>query len=403
MKNLYLKGILLLAYLNFFIQINIQAQCLCTGGIPAKAIKQSITIAPTTASALTYSFQQFDPTIGTLSCVTLRDTISGVSVSGAINTGSRTASGPPVASDSTIFDFLLALTNTVSGPGISISNTFTKTYGPDTLSYYGTTGDTVTHGPDNVINNPINIKKIGGNAAYVGNGTVNFIYTINGGMIDTRGGPNYRTKVTTVFGGTLNLTYYWCPTIALGNAISNFSIFKKNGSVSLQWLGDNDQKDITYEVEYSRDGEQWQPVGTIPAGSAPIGTVAQYQYQFNPSQIDVGQIYFRIKRSDSEGNFLYSVVKGINLQQADRRPGMQIYPNPVNQKILIQFDEQQNGNFSFELVNTTGQVIEKRQVQLTGTSISNMELSTKPASGIYFLRAVDPAHNRQFLTKVIVN
>ena len=134
---------MLCACLHFFHHSSLYAQCLCTGGIPATAITQSISISPTTASALTYTFQQFDPSIGNLSCITLKDTISGVSVSGAINTGARTASGPPVASDSTIFDFLLALTNTVSGPGISISKTFTTTYGPDTLSYYGTPGDTV--------------------------------------------------------------------------------------------------------------------------------------------------------------------------------------------------------------------------------------------------------------------
>jgi hypothetical protein len=35
--------------------------------------------------------------------------------------------------------------------------------------------------------------------------------------------------------------------------------------------------------------------------------------------------------------------------------------------------------------------------------MTNLNLSVKPASGIYFLRAVNPANNRQFLTKVIVN
>jgi hypothetical protein len=32
-----------------------------------------------------------------------------------------------------------------------------------------------------------------------------------------------------------------------------------------------------------------------------------------------------------------------------------------------------------------------------------MDLSSKPASGIYFLRVVNTANNHQFLTKVIVN
>ena len=75
----------------------------------------------------------------------------------------------------------------------------------------------------------------------------------------------------------------------------------------------------------------------------------------------------------------------------------------MNQNIIVQFDEQQTGNFSLELLNTAGQVIERKQVQLVGSSVTNMDLTVKPASGIYFLRAVNPANNKQFLTKVIVN
>src|SRR6185295_18068073 len=130
-------------------------------------------------------------------------------------------------------------------------------------------------GPDNIITTPRSIATTGGNAAYVGVGTVNFVYAINGGMITLDGGSNYNSSVTTVIGGILRLTYYWCPTIPLGAAISNFSLYKKNGTVSLQWLGTNDQKDIAYEIEYSKDNETWQTTATVPDGSAPAGTVAQ--------------------------------------------------------------------------------------------------------------------------------
>jgi hypothetical protein len=394
MKNLYFRGFMLLACFNFFCQSSLYAQCLCSGGIPATAIDQTISISPTTTSTLNFGFQQFNPAIGNLSCVALHDTIVGNSVTGALNTGPlRTA-----------FLFALTLVNKVSGPGISISNVYSSTHGIDTLEPFGVVpGDSITYGPENIITNPNGFATAGGNAAYLGTGTVNFVYDVNGGMITVQGGSNYTSSVTTVIGGVLRLTYYWCPTIPLGSAISNFSIFKKNGTISLQWLGTNDQKDIVYEIEYSRDNENWQKAGTVPAGSAPTGTVAQYQYQYNPTQADVGEIYFRIKRTDSQGNVVYSIIKVVNLEQADQRPGIQIYPNPVSRHILIQFDEQQTGNFSVELVNTTGQVIERKQEQLSGNSIINLDLSIKPASGIYFLRAVNQVNNKQFLTKVIVN
>ena len=394
MKNLYLRGFVLLLCILFFNHSTSYAQCLCTGGIPATAIDQTISISPTTASTLNFNFQQFNPALGNLSCVSLHDTISGNSVTGALNTG-------PIR---TAFLFQLTLVNNVSGPGISISNIYSATHGIDTLEAFGVVpGDSITYGPENIITNPDGFVSTGGNAAYLGTGTVNFVYDINGGMITIQGGSNYKSSVTTVIGGIMKLTYYWCPTVPLGSAISNFSVYKKNGTISLQWLGTTDQKDIIYEIDYSNDNEHWQAAGSIPAGSAPAGTVAQYQYQYNPTKADVGDIYFRIKRTDAEGNVIYSVIKVVNLQQEDQRPGIQIYPNPVTQKILIQFDEQQTGNYSLELVGTTGQVIAKRQVQLSGVSIVNMDLSSKPASGIYFLRVVNMVNNKQFLAKVIVN
>jgi hypothetical protein len=393
MKNLYLRGLLLSACVIIFLHLSSFAQCTCTGGIPATAINQSITISPTTTSTLNFSFQQFNPAIGNLSCVSLHDTITGNSVTGAGNTGP----------DSTAFLFQLTLTNKISGPGITMTHVYNSVHGYDTLAPFGIPGDTITYGPENIITFPTGIGNTGGNAAYLGLGTVNFSYSINGGMITLDGGSNYNSSVTTVIGGTLKLTYYWCPTVALGAEISNFSVYKKNGNISLQWLGTTDQQDIIYEIDYSNDNEHWLAAGTVPAGSTPAGTVAQYQYQYNPTKADVGDLYFRIKRTDAEGNVVYSVIKAVNLQLEDQRPGIQIYPNPVNQKILIQFDEQQTGNYVLELVGTTGQVIARKQVQLSGASITNMDLSNKPASGIYFLRAVNMANNRQFLTKVIVN
>jgi len=405
---------MLCACFCFFNQSFLYAQCLCSGGIPATAIDQTISISATKTSTLNFNFQQFDPSIGTLSCVSLHDTIVGTSVTGVRNTSARGVPagwvappayvpGPPIPEDSTAFLFQLTLNNKVTGPGISISHVFTTTYGYDTLAYYGVPGDSATHGPDNIITNPNGFASTGGNAAYLGVGTVNFTYTINGGLITLDGGSNFNESITTVIGGILHLTYYWCATTPLGVGISNFSAFKQNGNVLLQWLGTTDQKDITYAIEYSKDNEHWQTTGTVPAGSAPAGTVAQYQYQYHIAPTDLGQIYFRIRRTDAEGNFVYSIIKMINFQQADQLPGIQIYPNPVNNHIAIQFDEQQTGYYSLELVNTVGQVIEKKQVQLSGNTMTGMDLVKKPSQGIYFLRVVNQANNRQFLVKVLVN
>ena len=183
---------MLLACLLFLYQSPLSAQCTCTGGIPATAIDQSITISPTTTSTLNFNFQQFNPAIGNLSCVSLHDTLVGTSVTGALNTGPlRTA-----------FLFALTLVNKITGPGISISNVYSTTHGIDTLDPFGVVPtDSITYGPENIITNPNCFCSAGCNPAYLGTGTVNFVYDVNGGMITIQGGSNYKSSVTTVIRG----------------------------------------------------------------------------------------------------------------------------------------------------------------------------------------------------------
>jgi hypothetical protein len=391
MKHVYALTIVGLAFIASSIPQSTSAQCTCSSGLPATGVSQSVTVAPSVASSVVFNFQKFDPSIGTLSCVTVRDTITGVSTSGAINTGP----------DSTIFKFLLSMTYDISGPGIDITEDFNTTYGPDTLAPYGDPADTVTYGPTNIIPTAHGVDKTGGNAAYIGFGTVSLVYNINGGMITTKGGPNYRSKVTTVFGGTLNLTYFWCPTIPLGTLISNFSAYKTDNHIMLQWIASNDQTNVSYEIQYSKNGNDYVAIGNVPSNIATAGTATQYQYQYNPSSSDVGEIYFRIKRTDASGNSTYSMIKVVNLGIA-QRIGIQTYPNPVVRTVMVQFDESQNGNFILELVNTTGQVIQQKSVVLSGSNLTKFDLDARPIKGLYFLRAKNINNNKQYVTKLMI-
>jgi len=381
-----------LAFIAASIPQSTFAQCTCSSGLPATAISQSVTIAPTLASTLTFTFQQFDPSIGDLSCVRLRDTISGTSTSSALN------SGP----DSTAFLFQLTLASKITAPGIVINKVFNKTYGYDTLSPYGVPGYKITYGPDNIFNGSTGTGSTGGNAAYLGTGTIGTSYTVSGGLITLDGGANDTTTIVTTIWGTLNLTYYWCPSLPLATAISNFSASKKDNYVMLQWIAANDQNNINYEIEYSRNGEDYAPVGNVPANIATAGTVTQYQYKYNPSPADMGEIYFRIKRTDASGNISYSMIKVVNLS-ATHRIGIQTYPNPVVKTVMVQFDENQNGNFMLELVNITGQVIQQKSVVLSGSNMTRLDLDTHPIRGLYFLRAKNISNNKQYVTKVMIN
>ena len=151
----YLKSVLMKRVYPLLIAVTLltanlpriaEAQCTCTGGIPATPVDYYASFGPTNTSSTSVSFPQFNPSIGTLACLKLRDSISGVSTTHVQNTGP----------DSTEFEFLLTVSNNIKGPaggGINIVQPFNQTYGPDSLAPFGTPGDSKTYGPDSIFNN----------------------------------------------------------------------------------------------------------------------------------------------------------------------------------------------------------------------------------------------------------
>lgn len=391
MKNIYTKISIHLLGLLLYLPAGVTAQCLCAAGVPATPQTQVVTIPPTTISTLNFTFQQFNPSIGTLQCVKLIDTITGISYTGARNTGP----------DSTDFLFLLSLTNKVSGPGISMTRPFTQTYGYDLLAPYGDplNGDTITYGPTNIINTPISTASTTGNAAYIGAGTVNIVYAINGGMITQDGGSNYKSAVSTTIGGSMSLTYYYCPNSLLASGLQNFSAQKVDKNIVLKWEAQNAADISLFDIEYSIDGITFSPVATLEANRSSASSSYNYNYALNGSS--EGAVYFRIKQTSINNKTSYSAVQKIMLNQKNN-PGITIRPNPVVTGLSVSFDRPLTGDYSVDLVSLSGQVIVNKKVKLTNSNTIPVNWTSKPAPGIYFTRITNTSTMEQQIVRVVV-
>jgi len=334
-----------------------------------------------------------------LSCLTFDDTITGVTLTKVQNTGST----------KTIFKFLLTVADDLEGPAggdISIGNSSSRIYGPDTLSAFGLAGDTATHGPDTVINNEIGFASSNaGMAQYMGSGNVDFTYTINGGVVSTKGGLNYGYNVNTNYWGTFKITYYWCPNIVLSTTITNFSATPANGSILLQWLANNQQPNTQYEIQISKDGKSYYPVGQAEGDASATGTSAKYQYQYNPDPAYVGKLYFRIEEKDAAGKVSFSEVIIVDPNGSGKNAfvSCQTFPNPATNSLQVLFNSNQTGRFLVELVATSGQVVQKKAVTLTGNNQIRLDLNPQPVKGLYFLRTTDQTHEHSYISKVLIN
>jgi hypothetical protein len=374
------------------------AQCTCTGGIPATPVDYYATFGPTNTSSTSVSFPQFNPAIGTLACLKLKDSISGISSTHVTNTGP----------DSTQFEFLLTVSNNIKGPaggGINILQPFSQIYGPDSLAPFGIPGDTITYGPDTVFNNATSSGSSTSTAPYLGLGNVDFTYQISGGVNSLEGGLNYLAGPTTVYWGEFHLTYYWCPAAPLATSITNFTAVPNGNSILLQWLATNQEPNTTYEIQISTDGKNFTTLGEAESDAASTGSSSKYDYQYNFNPATVGQLYFRVQETDGTGRVSYSeiVVVDPNNNSSANNISYSTYPNPATNSLLFQFNSNQTGRFLLQLINTAGQTVQETAVTLTGTNQIQMNLSPQPVRGLYFLRTSDLTHNRSFVSKVFID
>jgi hypothetical protein len=309
--------------------------------------------------------------------------------------------------DTVQYAFLLSLTAALTGPsggGINISQSYTETYGPDSLAPFGEAGDTITYGPQAIFTNAPGFGSTNSDVTpYEGTGSIKFKYSISGGVLTTEGGANYNAGPTTFYSGAVQLTYYWCPTIILSETIQNFTATPQGTNILLQWATLNQQANTQYEIQVSQDGQNFSNVGQTEGNASATGTAAKYQYQYYPDPSYVGKLYFRIIETDPSGQVSASVVLVVDPNGGTNSISYQTFPNPATNSLQMQFNSDQTGRFLVELVSTSGQIVQQEEVTLAGTSAIRLDLNPHPARGLYFLRATDITHDRSYVTKVFIN
>ena len=392
MKNfLHTRPYFLLFLLLAYLPSRSYGQCTCSGGDPASALTYYYPLDTTDAPTTTISFPKFNPSVGVLACLRFRDTLSLISTSDVINTASV-----PVN-----YRFLLSVTNDITGPGVSVNESSTRNYGPTLLTQAGDPADRTIYGPDTLFKSSTHSNNGGSIASYLGSsGNVDFVYTVNGGLISTQGGINYTYQIVSKYWGGFSLTYYWCPMLTLATNIKNFSAFKKDKAILLKWITDNNTAGTSYQIEYSTDGNRFISVGQSDPNDL-SGASTQHEFQYAPGNSTSGKIYFRIKQIDAQGKITYSPVRTVNLNESEAA-GFVIYPNPIDRKVSMQFDRSLNGSYLIEVTNLSGQTLYNRNIKLANANNVQFEMSNPPPSGMYYLKITDTRTKLSYSKKLII-
>jgi hypothetical protein len=365
-----------------------QAQCPCTNGDAPDSIVHTFTLPPTSQFSSAITFPKFNPSTGTLNCVSLTANITAVANLGIRNLDS-------VAHD---YEFLYTQSISISGPGGLFSNaTATKNYGPDNLDVYGTPGDSVHYGPDTPFLNRKLARTVTNVSPYMGTGNVSFNFNNTGSTLLLQGSNNYQATIATFAWGEFRLVYYWCHASVLASGIRNFTATKKDRQILLQWIYENEPANNKYEIQLSRDGHHFTPVA-MRNGSTGAQGLVKYDHQYQSANDE--QLFFRVKAVRAAGGVQYSAIRAV---QSEGGPGSYtVSPNPVKKYASVAFAAPQSGDFGVEIINTIGQTVYRKIHTLANESLIEIALPQQQQPGLYYLRVNNLMTKQQLVQKILL-
>ena len=177
----------------------------------------------------------------------------------------------------------------------------------------------------------------------------------------------------------------------------SFSGLCEEGVVNLTWQTASEFNSSHFDVEKSRDGENWQLLTTVPSAGTSNELITYQTVDQNGTN---GNNYYRLRQVDNDGQ--EKVYDPINVSCAEVTPGyFSSFPNPsgtsfqviVNNKELI-------GACTLNMVDATGKVIEQREIEVKD-GINMFVINQELTPGIYFLNITNGSKSTSVLRHAI--
>ncbi len=150
----------------------------------------------------------------------------------------------------------------------------------------------------------------------------------------------------------------------------------------LHWKTGNEINTDKFIVERSLNGNSFTQIGTVTSANAP----GVHTYSFtdrNVSFSPAGVVYYRLKQSNADGRFSYSVV--ITLSKGKAPGSVTIYPNPAHNEVNLSITSSRNEKIRWTVIDAAGKLVQQDTKELmTGNSIFIINTDKLPG-GVYYI------------------
>lgn len=164
--------------------------------------------------------------------------------------------------------------------------------------------------------------------------------------------------------------------LALPVDLIRFTATQSGNSNLLHWKTENEQGLKEYVIERSMQGVRFEEIGRLAASGSG-------QYQFEDLRPAKGMNYYRLRMVDVDGKEKISEVRIVRNDKFIM--SFVGYPNPVRQKLNVQYNVEGHEQLLLSIRNATGILVSQQQLPRSAAGQYQMDVSALPA-GLYYLR-----------------
>ncbi|RYZ97376.1 MAG: T9SS type A sorting domain-containing protein [Sphingobacteriaceae bacterium] len=205
--------------------------------------------------------------------------------------------------------------------------------------------------------------------------------------LDIKNNPNYVFDIVKTDSATFSkrFTLVIRQNLGLTYRLLTFTGVKATEGARLNWRTQNEYNYTFFTLERSTDG------GTSFKAIANVKANSQGTYSFVDKNPGKGQVKYRLKQEDFNGDITYSST--VPLMYADVAQNvaatneLSVYPNPAVEKIAVKINQPNTdaSSYTVNMFNTTGSIV---QTYTTGNTESEGNISALHP-GTYFIQVLD--------------
>jgi Secretion system C-terminal sorting domain len=171
----------------------------------------------------------------------------------------------------------------------------------------------------------------------------------------------------------------------------SFNAVLNNNAVNLNWTTSMEISNDHFEVERSFDEVNFSTIAFVLGAQSEKNGANQYSFTDKDNRIaNQNIIYYRLKQVDVDGNFTYSVIKTVRVNNMSSEPiAIKVMPNPYMDKLNVNFTSNNSGKAEIRMISASGTVVKKIESTITkGSNTFQLQDLSSQLPGMYVINIV---------------